>query len=187
MGERFRHGLPLTVSRRTALLGALSVPIAGCMQVVMDPEVARDIVVRRVIVDMSAVELLSTRTLPITSSEFGHDLASAVRQELGPRFAETGNADLYLKIKRVFLVSEGYSLMFGGRSFIRASVVVLRAEDRTRVGELKDFTGFPLEARLGGILGAMNTPGPQEDYRATLAGFASMLEDALFEGGAPIG
>ncbi len=172
--------------RRAFLLAALTLPLAACVQTVLTPEVAQDVTIRRVTVRTDQLGQMSVRGLPITPERLASDLQTALEGELGKRMSSSGNADLLISIDRVLLVSPGQSFVIGGRSFIDATVVVTRVSDGARIAGPKTFSGLPEGARPGGIIGAIAEPEAWEDYRTTVSGFATMLEKALFEGGAPI-
>ncbi len=176
---------PTAPGRRFIVLG-IAATLSGCVQTVMEAEAARGVTIRAINVDTSRLKAMEIRGLPIAKDRFAKDLEAAIGREIASRRSKSGNADLYVVVTRVHLVSSGQSFMVGGRSFIDASIVVVRRSDGARIGELDKFSGWPEVPRMGGIVGALSAPSPAEDYAATLAGFADMLEDALFEGGSSL-
>ncbi|MCA0045238.1 hypothetical protein [Celeribacter litoreus] len=175
---------PTGLTRRAVLLSALALGLAACTQTLIEPEVAQSLTIRNIGYSTANLRLMNVRGLPISEQQLVSDLDIAIRRELAPYMSRGGNADLHIDLTRVLLKGPEMSLVAGGNSFIDAKVSVTSVMDGTPVLEPKVFSGMEDEMRWGGIIGAMSAPPAQEDYDNTVNGFAVMLRQALFEGGA---
>lgn len=170
-------------TRRVVLLGGLSAALAACTQTIMEQNVAQSVTIRRVSVITTNISRYSVRELRISRERFAADLKAEIEGKLGRRQMANGNAELVVSVARVWLKSPAESLFFGGPSFIDTQVTVRRISDGVAISGPMQFSGTS-GGRLGGLFGAMGAPSALDDYRTTLAGFATMLNAALFEGGA---
>ena len=176
-------GSALVVGRRGVMFGIAAVALTACTQTLMEPAVAQGVTVRRISVLTDNVTHFSVRELAIDRQRFAADLTAAVRSAIGARARGDGNAELIINVNRVWLKSPGESFLLGGPSFVDAEVTVRNVADGTVIAGPTTFSGISSQTRMGGIVGALSAPSAQDDYDHTLQGFATMINEALFEGG----
>ena len=171
---------------RRVFCGMLALALAACTQTIMPTETAEGVSIRNVSVSTSELGQMSVRGLPISRQQFATDLTTAIEREISSSRSSSGNANLYVSVTRVLLVSPEQSFLVGGRSFIDAKVRVSRVSDGTLIAGPVVFSGLSDDVRMGGIVGAVTAPDARSDYEATVTGFAEMIREAMFEGGSTI-
>ncbi|MEO9514558.1 MAG: hypothetical protein ABJG55_02370 [Paracoccaceae bacterium] len=167
-------------SRRTFLTLAAGVFLAACSQApLLAPDAAQDVRIRTVSVDVSGFEGITGREFDVTPEQLQADITAALRRQFAPTNA--GNADVAVSVSSVRLVSPGAAFAFGGTSRIAGVVQITNTESgefilpATEVVGLADGTYAP-----GGVIAALSTKSPENDYKNTVASFASDIKRRLF-------
>ncbi|WP_458878255.1 hypothetical protein [Arenibacterium sp. CAU 1754] len=132
-------------------------------------------------VDTSAIDgVEGGREIAVPPAQIKTDLRNALLGTL--RSANSGGrpVKVNLLIERVYLVSPGQSMMIGGVSTIRGTLWITDAKTGAVVLKQTKVQGTAKGGYvLGGVIGVALTKSPQDDYRATVAGFAADVKKRL--------
>ncbi|MEO9898803.1 MAG: hypothetical protein ABJD13_21380 [Paracoccaceae bacterium] len=167
-------------NRRTFLTLAAGTLLAACSQApLLSPGAAEGVRIRSVSVDVSGFEGVTGREFNVTADQLQADVLAELRKQLAP--SGEGTADVAVSISSVQLVSPGAAFAFGGPSRIAGVVQITNTESgefilpATEVVGLADGTYVP-----GGVIAALATKNPENDYKNTVASFASDIKRRLF-------
>ena len=131
-------------------------------------------------VDTSAIEGVTGRNLSVQPAKIGADVRSTLLASLGSNAGERP-VEVKLLIESVALVSPGQSVLVGGVSTIRGRMWIVDPKSGAVMMKPTAVSGTAKGGWApGGLLGAALTKSPQEDYRATVAGFAADVTKRLF-------
>ena len=167
--------------RRIFLLGALTATLAACeAEPLVDQAQAATIVPGNIVVDTSAISGIEGRELVVAPAQINADLTGALKTALKRPGAP--NADVYVTVKKVQLVSRGASVAFA-QSNIQAVLQVRNRAGGADIIAPTEITGLSEQFRLGGVIGVVTAPTAEQDYQQTIRGFAASVGDRLF--GAP--
>jgi len=180
----------LTVTRRTALIGAGAALVTGCTEeiAIVDPVTTALITITEVKVDGSGLPLwagvVDTGRDTILSRE---QIATDVQRSIEAAIAERGfsgahEATLSIALTRVRLTSLGGAFALRGRSSIEGDVS-LTASDGTELMPPQPVQGHSGRIRYGGLVAVALSPAPDTDYAQTVAGFADSVLRRIFDGG----
>jgi len=171
------------MKRRTFISGSAAAFLAACAAPpLVDRSVSQDWYVLRVSVDTSALSGVSGRALTVAPSKVADDVDQAVTRQLAAASGRGNRSvDVEISLSSVQLVSPGQSLLIGGTSAINGIVRVVDSntgaillDDKKLVGTAKGGYG------AGGLIGALSTRKAEDDYKATVLGFATDARNALF-------
>lgn len=131
-------------------------------------------------VDTSAIEGVTGREISVAPAQIGADVRSTLMASLGDSAGDRP-VNVKLLIERVILVSPGQSMLVGGVSTITGTMWIV--DEGTGAVLMKPTTVRGTAKggwAPGGLIGVALTKSPQEDYRATVAGFAADVRKRLF-------
>ena len=84
-------------------------------------------------------------------------------------------------VDQVNLVSPGQSLLLGGTSTIKGTVSISNVATGSDILPVTNVSGLADGSYApGGIIGALSTKSPENDYENTVASFASDVKSRLF-------
>ena len=136
-----------------------------------------------VAVDVSGLEGVKGRQFSIPNSQVQTDLRNTLLATLRTDATRGQTVKVNLLLDRFSLVSPGQSYAIGGVSTIAGTMWVVDAKAGTVVMKPTRVWGTAKGGwALGGLIGAALTKSPDEDYRATLAGFSADVKKRLFGG-----
>lgn len=166
-------------SRRVVFALLCATALTACAAPLVPPETAATIDVRSVSVDVGRYEGITGRNLTVSPERLKTDLTAALTRELA--VSASGNSDLTVQVSKVFLLSPGAAALIGGpgsNSAIVATVSVTDAVGNTVLAPT-EIRATSENFRLGGVIGVMMTPKPEDDYIGTVNGFAKSVKKRL--------
>ncbi|MCP5072767.1 MAG: hypothetical protein GY947_05650 [Rhodobacteraceae bacterium] len=175
------------INRRNILLVAGALAVSACVpEPLLDASAASGYSIRSVDIDVSAIEgLKGGREITKTPEQIRADIDGTVTHVLQQASAENGRPlKVSIAVDSVALVSPGQALLLGGVSTIRGMLTATDAKTGDVVIPATKVFGTAKGGWApGGILGAASTKTPENDYKATVVGFANDVKLRLF--GAP--
>jgi hypothetical protein len=131
-------------------------------------------------VDTSAIEGVQGRAISVPPAQIGADIRSTLLASLGNNAGDRP-VKVNLLVERVVLVSPGQSMLVGGVSTITGTMWIVDARNGAVLMKPATVRGTAKGGWVGGgLIGVALTKEPQEDYRATVAGFAADVRKRLF-------
>jgi hypothetical protein len=172
------------MDRRIFLSFGAAFVLTGCVGApLLEEEVARNIAVQQVAVDVSALKGVSGRNLDISTAQIETDVRRALeRRVLGQGVPRGTPVRVDVRVKSVALVGAGQSLLVGGSSTISADVSLVDISTGTRLVQPTNVTGAGGGYAPGGVIGAVTRASPEDDYVLTLRGFADNVAKRLLAG-----
>ncbi|GLS88693.1 hypothetical protein GCM10010873_36670 [Cypionkella aquatica] len=149
--------------------------VLGCAPRLLDDQAAANLVVRKVIVDTSAISGVAGRKMAFDTSpaQINADLTAALSQTL--RATPSGNGDVLVQVTSVRLMSRTQEMMLGGASYVQGVITVTDAATGRQIVPPTKAMSTSKRFRLGGPIGAAVAPGASEDYRQTIDSFATSV------------
>tara|TARA_R110002126_G_C10222381_1_gene479169 strand:+ start:91 stop:621 length:531 start_codon:yes stop_codon:yes gene_type:complete len=171
------------LKRRTFLALSAAVALAACAEPLVDAQVAGQLNVVSVSVDVSGIQGVKGRMIEIAPERVERDIRATLASQL--RQGSVGSRDVKadLVVQRFRLVSPGESLMVGGTSIISGLMTVTDAKTGEVIVPPTTVVGTAKNGwQPGGLLGAMTKASitPEDDYKQTVAGFAADVRKRLF-------
>ncbi len=167
--------------RRVFLALAVATVLVACAQPIAKSVDTGQFQVRAVNVDLSQFERVKGRNIDVPRAQVERDLSAALTRELTA--ASAGNSrpvDVDMKIFSVSLVSPGQAALVGGLSNVSGEISVRDARSGEVLVPPTEIAGTPSGYAPGGIIAVALTKSPQEDYQATVAGFAADVRRSLY-------
>lgn len=172
------------IKRRFILALAAAFTLSACAtEPLLDAQTSEGLHVDSVSVDVSDIGDVTGRNLVVAPKQIQKDVRAAVVSELAKGPNGSREVNVLLTLEGTSLVSPAGALVPGNKSEIRGILQVTDAKTGEIVLKSTEVTGTAKSGyALGGVLGAALKVGesPQEDYRATVAGFAVDVRKRLF-------
>ncbi len=168
-------------ARNILAAGALAL-VAGCTtQFIRTQGDSAALNIRSVTVDTSNMETaVSGRELALTRTQLDADLTAALTTELSAASVPSGVAsDVTVTVNSVDLAAV-ITRAAGATSSITAVVTVTEEGTGREIVPSTQLTGNSDALRGAGVIGLATAQTVEQDYRGTLAGFASTVREALF-------
>ena len=172
----------MMMNRRSFLALAAAVTLSACAAPLLEEGVAQQLKITSVSVDVSSIEGVKGRKISKLPEQVRADIAAAVSGQLAAGSVGTRPAKAQLSVKRVQLVSPGQSFLIGGSSTISGTLQVTDARTGEVILAPTDVVGTAKSGyALGGVIGAAVKANqtPEDDYKATVAGFAADVRKRL--------
>jgi hypothetical protein len=161
------------INRRNILGFAAAFVIAGCTPPLIEESVSKGMRVDSISVDVSNLTKgVTGRQFTVSNDKVKADILAALNSEIKTTTSGPRPVALRIQVDTFRLVSPGQSAFLGGISTItgRAAVVDTKTKE-VIVPETKVF-GTGKGYAPGGLIGALSTKKPAEDYKTTVTGFA---------------
>lgn len=173
------------IGRRSTLAAIAALGLAGCATnaPLLESDARAIYAVQNVTVNTNRMTGAAVRG---RVNEYSHEKVSRdVRATLSQRLKADPrgirNVDVSVELSRFSLVSPGQSFLIGGASQITGVVMVRDSKTGQVVLERATITGTAKGVYTpGGLAGAISTRSVEDDYRNTIAGFATDVERHLF-------
>ncbi|MEP5732616.1 MAG: hypothetical protein ABJL67_24965 [Sulfitobacter sp.] len=171
------------LNRRTFLAMAALAALAACAEPLLDSQVAGNLQVVDVSVDVAQLEKVRGRQNSIAPSRVQSDVRNTLLAYLKEGSPGTRAVDADVVITSVNLVSPGQSLVVGGTSNIQGTLTVTDATTGEVILETTEVAGaaeggYPLGGLIGAAVKASVTP--EDDYKSTVVGFSKSVRKSLF-------
>lgn len=172
------------IKRRFILALAAAVTLSACAEPqLIDAQTSKGLSVNSVSVNVSDLGDVTGRNLVVAPEQIQKDVRAAVVSELAKGPNGSRDVNVLLTLEGTSLVSPAGALVPGNKSQIRGLLQVTDAETGETVLKPTKVKGTAKSGyALGGVIGAALKVGesPEQDYRATVAGFAIDVRNRLF-------
>ncbi len=169
------------INRRNVLGMFAALIITGCAAPLIEETVSKGLKVDAVSVDVSNLKNgVTGRQFKVPNDKIKADILSALIRETTTSPSGARPVTLVVKLDSFRLVSPGQSVLLGGISTVTGRATVIDSKTKEIIVPETKVLGNGKGYAPGGLLGAIVTKKPAEDYKTTVAGFAADVKLRVF-------